>query len=120
VDLAAGDLRTPLVQQAGQGAHQAGLSLAALAEQHQVVAGQERCLELGKDCVVEADDTGEGGFAGPEAGDEIGADLLFDGPRDVSGFQQLAESGRRRVLSRRCRHEPTLGLPAKSPESGRG
>ena len=64
VDLAARDLRTPLVEQADQGAHQAGLALAALAEQHQVVAGQQRGLQLGQDGVVEADDAGKGGLAG--------------------------------------------------------
>ena len=41
VDLAAGDDRRPLVQQADQRADQPGLALAALAEQDDVVAGED-------------------------------------------------------------------------------
>ena len=41
---------------ADQRAHQPGLALAALAEQHEVVAGEQRRLELGQHGVVEADD----------------------------------------------------------------
>ena len=60
VELAAGDHRRPLVEQADEGADQPGLALAALAEQHEVVAGQQRALDLGQHGVVEADDAGEG------------------------------------------------------------
>ena len=68
VDLAAGDDRRPLVEQPDQGADQPGLALAALAEQHQVVAGEQGPLELGQDGVVEADDAGEAVLAGGAAG----------------------------------------------------
>ncbi len=43
------DHRRPLVEQADQGAQQPGLALAALAEQHDVVAGEQGPLELGDD-----------------------------------------------------------------------
>ena len=101
VDLAAGDLGTPLVEQADQGAHQPGLALAALAEQHQVVAGQQGGLQLGQHGVVEADDAGEGGLALPAAGSTRLARISSLTVRGVyPDSQQLAESGRRRVLSR--------------------
>ena len=59
VDLAAGDDRRPLVEQADEGADQAGLALAALAEEDEVVAGEQRALELGQHGVLEADDARE-------------------------------------------------------------
>ncbi len=46
VDLAALDVRRPLVEQGAERAHQPGLALAALTEEHQVVAGEQRALEL--------------------------------------------------------------------------
>jgi hypothetical protein len=52
-DLAAGDVGLPLIQQAHQRAHQAGLALTTLTEQDEVVAGEQRALELGKHGVVE-------------------------------------------------------------------
>ena len=57
----------------------AGLALAALAEQHQVVAGQHGPLELGQHGVVEADDAGEARLAGAQLGQEVFAELLLDG-----------------------------------------
>ena len=48
VELAADEDRRPLVEQADEGADQAGLALAALAEQDEVVAGDERPLDLGE------------------------------------------------------------------------
>lgn len=52
------DHRRPLVEQADQGAQDARLALAAFAEHHDVVAGEERPLELGNDGRLEADDAG--------------------------------------------------------------
>ena len=51
---------------------------ATLAEQHDVVPGQQGALDLGNDRVIEADDAGEGGLPGRQACDEVGADLLLD------------------------------------------
>ena len=76
VDLAAGDDRRPLVEQPDQGADQPGLALAALAEQHEVVPGEQGALELGQHGVVEADDAGEGGLARAQPGEQVVADLL--------------------------------------------
>ena len=67
VDLAAGDDRRPLVQQCHQRADQSGLALAALAEQHHVVAGQDRPFHLREHGVVEADDPREAHLAPGEA-----------------------------------------------------
>ena len=55
---------------------------------------EQGALEVGEDGVVEADDAGEAGVAGPEAGEEVGADLLLDGAVLVSGRAQRAEGGR--------------------------
>src|SRR3954468_18520988 len=78
VELAAHEDRRPLVQQADQGPDQPGLALAPLAEQHEVVAGDERPLDLGDDGVLEPDDARQGGFAGGQAGQQVGADLGLD------------------------------------------
>ena len=59
-ELGAGDHRRPLVEQADQGAQQPGLALAALAEQHDVVAGDQRPLELRDHGVLEAVQPGPG------------------------------------------------------------
>ena len=114
VDLAAGDGGAPLVQQLHQGAHQPGLALAALAEQHQVVAGEQGALELGQDGVVEADDAGEGRLARTQPVEQVGADLLLHRARGVAGVTQLAQ--RRRAV--RVAHGPTLRLPVKEPAAG--
>ena len=45
-ELGAGDHRGPLVEEADQRAEQPGLALAALAEQDDVVAGEQRALDL--------------------------------------------------------------------------
>ena len=85
------DDRRPLVEQAGEGADQPGLALAALAEQDEVVAGEQRALEVGQDGVVEADDAGETGLAGAQPGEQVVADLGLDGAVDVAARAQLAE-----------------------------
>ena len=56
VDLAAGDDRHPLVEQADERADDARLRLAALAEEDHVVAGEQRVRELREDGVVVTDD----------------------------------------------------------------
>ena len=91
VDLAAGDLRAPLVEQLSQGAHQPGLALAALAEQDQVVAGQQGGLELGQHRVVEADDAGEGRRARAQPVQQVGAELLGGRAGDVTAGSELTD-----------------------------
>ena len=56
VELAAADDREPVVEQADQGAGHARLRLAALAEEDEVLAGEDRVLDGRHDRVVVADD----------------------------------------------------------------
>ena len=76
---------------ADQRADQPGLALAALAEQHHVVAGEQRPLDLGQHGVVVADDAGEARLAGAQPGQQVVAQLLLDGAVHVAGGAQLAE-----------------------------
>jgi hypothetical protein len=85
VDLTTCDLRAPFVQQRDQGAHQSGLALPPLAEQDQVVPGQQRRLQLRQHGLIEADDAREGDLVGTQAGQQVGAQLLLGGPRVVPG-----------------------------------
>ena len=122
VDLAAGDDRRPLVEQADEGADQAGLALPALAEQHEVVAGEQGALDLGDDGVVEADDAGQGRGAGGEAGDEVLADLGLDAAVDVPGGAQFAEgvdAGCRHPLDATTRPQGLGREPQRAVGSGR-
>jgi hypothetical protein len=91
VDLAAGDRRCPLVEQADERADDARLRLAPLAEEDDVVAGEQRVLELGQHRVVEADDPVDQGLAGGDARQGVRPDLLLDGPRLPTARSQLAE-----------------------------
>ncbi len=93
--------------------HQPGLALAALAEQDQVVTGQQGGLEFGQDRVVEADDAGKGIAARTEPVDEVGADLLGDAARLVSGVPELTSGGRRGMVRRI--HGLTLRPPPNEP-----
>jgi hypothetical protein len=88
VDLAALDDRGPLVEQGADGAHQAGLALAALPEEDEVVAGEQGALELGQHGVVEADDAGERGLARSKSEEEVLAELGLDGARAVAGVAE--------------------------------
>jgi hypothetical protein len=59
-ELGAVDDRGPLVEQADEAAQQPGLALAALPEQHHVVPGEQRALELGDDGRAEPVQPGQG------------------------------------------------------------
>ena len=93
VDLAARDDRRPLVEQPGEGADQPGLALAALAEQDDVVPGEQGPLELGQDGLAEPDDAGEGVLARPHPGEQVVPDLFLDAAVRVAAGAQLAEGG---------------------------
>ena len=93
MELGAVDHRRPLVEQADDRADQAGLALAALAEQHEVVAREQGALEVGQHGLVEPDDAWEPGVAAAQAGEEVGADLLLDGAVLVPGGAQRADGG---------------------------
>ena len=89
--LGAVDHRGPLVEQARQGAQDPRLALAPLAEQHDVVPGDERALELRHDRVLEAVQAGPGIVALAEGRKEIGADLDPHRRVDVAGGAKLAD-----------------------------
>ena len=93
VELAADEHRRPLVEQADQGADQAGLALAALAEQDEVVTGDERPLDLGEHGVLEADHAGQAGLAPAEPGQQVAAQLGLDRAEDGAAVAELAEGG---------------------------
>ena len=80
VDLRMGHDGQPLVEQTDQRSDDPGLGLAPLAEQDDVVAGQDGVLQLGEDGVLEAQHPGHQGLAGGDAGRGVAPDLL--GHRD--------------------------------------
>ncbi len=94
VELAALDHRRPLVEQPDEGAQQAGLALAALAEQDEVVPGEQGALELRAHGVLEADDAGERVGARGQGGEEVVAQLVLDAAQLVPGGAQGAERAR--------------------------
>ena len=93
VDLRTGDDRHPLVEQVHERADQAGLGLAPLAQEDDVVAGQEGVLELGDDRVLIAQHAREQWLAGADLGDRVAPQLLFDRAGHPSGLAELAEGG---------------------------
>ena len=78
-DLGSGHLRDPFVEQRGQGPDDPGLGLAPLAQEDDVVAGQEGVLQLGQDGVLEAEDPLHQGQAGGDPAGRVAPDLLVDG-----------------------------------------
>ena len=90
-ELGAADDRRPLVEQADQGAQQPGLALAALAEEHHVVAGDQRPLELRDDGVLEAVQPGPRVAALAQGVEQVVAELGAQRLLDVAGGAQLAE-----------------------------
>ena len=91
VQLAADQDRRPLVEQADERADQPGLALAALTEQHEVVAGDEGPLDLGEDGVLEPDHAGEAGLAAAEPGEQVGAQFGLDRPEGRAAGAEFAE-----------------------------
>ena len=91
VDLAAGDDRHPLVEQAGQRADHAGLRLAALAEEDHVVPGEQRVLELRHHGVLVAGHAGEQRLAGGDLVDRVLANLLLHRARDPARGAEFAD-----------------------------
>ena len=96
VQLAARDDRQPLVEEPDEEPGQPRLGLAALAEEDEVLAGEDRVLDRRQDRVVVADDAGEDGLALAEPGQEVGPQLLLDRPRTPARGAQLAEGRRGR------------------------
>jgi hypothetical protein len=101
VDLAALDRRNMLVQEVDQVPDQPGLGLSPLAEEDQVVPGQQAPLQPGNDRVVEADDAGEQLLAPAHPVEEVLPELLLHRPIAEPGGPEMTEGGR-------AVHEPTL------------
>ena len=80
-----------LVEQVDQAARDARLRLAALAEQDDVLAGEDRVLELRDDGLLVADDAGEHLFAVAHLAHQVAAHLLLDGEHVVAALAKLAD-----------------------------
>ena len=83
--LGALDHRRPLVEQAGQCPQQPRLALAALAEQHDVVAGDQGPLQLRKHGVLEPQDARPHVAALGQRGQQVLPNLGFDAPLAMAG-----------------------------------
>ncbi len=104
VDLGAGDDRCPLVEQPDQGADHAGLRLAALAQQDDVVSGQDRVLQLGHHGVLEPEHAGDEALAGRDGLGGVAPHLLGHRNRLPPRGEEVGErtgAGRRGASGRR-------------------
>ncbi len=89
--LGAGDHRRPLVEQPRQGPQQPRLALTALAEQDEVVSGDQRPLHLRQHGVLEAQDPRPDVVPRGQRGEQILPDFLLDSPFAVTGGAQFAD-----------------------------
>ena len=94
VELATADDRQPRVEQADQQPRHPGLGLAALAEEDEVVTGQDRVLDRRDDRLLVADDAREDLRPDGQPLEEVGAKLLLDGPRAPTRCAKVGQ-GRR-------------------------
>ena len=91
VDLAALDDGDFFVQQVDHRADEAGLGLAPLAEEDQVMARQNGVLDLGDDGILVADDAREQLSALLDLGNKVAAELVLDANDLVAAFLELTE-----------------------------
>src|SRR5207248_5520122 len=94
VDLAAREGGHLVVEQADEQTRHARLRLPALAEEHDVLAGEDRVLDLREDALLVADDPREDRLAALEPADQVVAQLLLDRRRLVPAVPELSD-GRR-------------------------
>ena len=92
--MAAADDGNDVVQQPHEQAREARLGLPPLAEEDEVLAGQDRVLDGGQDRLVETDDPGEDRHAFSESRKKVCPQLLLDGPRPPAGGPQLPQGDR--------------------------
>ena len=119
-DLGAGDHRRPLVEQGHEAAQQARLALPALAEQHDVVPGEHRALELREHGAVEPDDPRPRVRAGAQPGEEVVAQFGTDAlgrRRRVAAARELTGGGGEICRSGRGAHSSTLRPRRRSGSS---
>src|SRR3972149_3963426 len=116
-----------LVEEPDEQPRHARLGLAALAEEDDVLAGEERVLDLGDAGLLVADDPGKERLAAAEPRDQVVAQLLLDGPGDVAARRELADRARprrhatappARRRARSCRILSCPGLPSPAPPAG--
>ena len=94
VDLAPLDDGHLGVEELDHRAHEARLGLAALAQQDQVVAGQDAALQRRQHGVVEPDEAGEEVLAGLQPREQVVAELLLHGSVGVARGPELADGAR--------------------------
>ena len=116
VDLAAVDDGDGFVEQTDEAADQTALRLTALAEEHHVVTGEDRVLDLGDDGLLVADDPREDRLARPEASDQVLAHLLAHGEDAHPVSLELSE---RPLPVRRRQIEPSFRRGVAKSSVGR-
>ena len=94
VDLAAREGGHLVVEQADEQTRHARFRLPALAEEHDVLAGEDRVLDLREDALLVADDPREDRLAALEPADQVVAQFLLDRRRLVPAVPELSD-GRR-------------------------
>ena len=93
VEFAAVDDGDVFVQQVDHGADEAGFGLAALAQQDDVLAGQDGVFQLGDDGLLKANDAGEDRLLGADFGNQVAADFLAHGHGLIAAVAEFAEGG---------------------------
>ena len=93
VELPAAEHRQPLVEQADQQAGHPCLGLPALAEEHEIMAGQDRVLDGRDDRVLIPHDAGQDLAAVGKARDEVRAELVLHGARPPAAGPELGDRG---------------------------
>jgi hypothetical protein len=112
VDLAAGDGGRLRVQELDETARDPRLRLAALAQEDEVVAGEDGVLHLRDHRLLVADDAGEEGLPVTQAVDQVLAELLLHRADAVPARAELADGG---GLGR-DRHAPSTSSASTSME----
>ena len=126
------EVRDVLVEEAHERPHEPALGLALLAEEEQVVPGEDGDRDLGDDGVVVADDAGKERLVGLERGEEVVAEFVLDGLRLPAASRScLRVVGRgavtdsplvriHRIVDGEMRRSQIAGLEARcSPVAGR-
>ncbi len=93
VDLAALDNGHVLVEQVDQRPGDACLGLAPLAQEDDVLPGEDRVLNLGNDGILIANDAGKQLLTAADHANEVPAHLLIDGLDGVTGGSELTDGG---------------------------
>ena len=115
VELPAAHDRQPIVEEADEEARHPRLGLAALAEEHEILAGEDRVLDGRHDGLLVPDDARQDVAPDREAGDQVGAQLLLDGPRPPIGGTELTQG---RGAGRGGHRKPQCDAAVDGPDDG--